>query len=265
MKKFLTVLCMITCIFGLTACGKEKEVINYDEASLRMTCESVYQNVCMDGPETADLIAQLKSMDEVDLGGIEDLFRQNGVKISGKALIKGMESYQGARAVIGERSEIKSFTVEPKQKTLVTKLLVTGTLHDAEIEVVFDDKLTVTSVTINPQYSFAEKMERAALNTLMGMGTVFAVLILISLIISAFSYIPKIQEKLAKKNKEVTVTTADVVDNTIAQIIQKEEMADDSELVAVIAAAIAASTGTSTDGFVVRSIKRANTNKWQNN
>ena len=37
---------------------------------------------------------------------------------------------------------------------------------------------------------------------------------------------------------------------------------DDGELAAVIAAAIAASEGTSTDGFVVRSIKRRKSNKW---
>ena len=35
------------------------------------------------------------------------------------------------------------------------------------------------------------------------------------------------------------------VDNTIAQIIEKEELSDDYELVAVIAAAIAASEGAS--------------------
>ena len=35
-----------------------------------------------------------------------------------------------------------------------------------------------------------------------------------------------------------------------------EDVTDDGELIAVIAAAIAASTGTTTDDFVVRSIKR---------
>ena len=37
---------------------------------------------------------------------------------------------------------------------------------------------------------------------------------------------------------------------------------DDSELIAVISAAIAAAEGTSTDGFVVRSIKRRKSNRW---
>ena len=38
---------------------------------------------------------------------------------------------------------------------------------------------------------------------------------------------------------------------------------NDMELVAVIAAAIASYEGTSVEGFRVRSIKRANTNKWR--
>ena len=45
-----------------------------------------------------------------------------------------------------------------------------------------------------------------------------------------------------------------------------EDLTDDYELAAVIAAAIAASEGAaSTDGFVVRSIRRANTSKWKAN
>ena len=36
----------------------------------------------------------------------------------------------------------------------------------------------------------------ALLNTLMGMGTVFAVLIFISLIISLFVYIPAVEQKI---------------------------------------------------------------------
>ena len=56
------------------------------------------------------------------------------------------------------------------------------------------------------------------------------------------------------------------MDNTIAQIVQKEEeeLVDDLELAAVIAAAVAAYTGTSADGFVVRSIRKSNKNKWKN-
>ena len=70
---------------------------------------------------------------------------------------------------------------------------------------------------------------------------------------------PEIDLLAAKKKKKVVVA----VDHTVAQIIEKEELSDDLELVAVITAAIAAGTGASTDGFVVRSIKRVKTNQWQ--
>jgi hypothetical protein len=44
---------------------------------------------------------------------------------------------------------------------------------------------------------------------------------------------------------------------------EEEELVDDLELVAVITAAIAAATNSSTDGLVVRSIKRAPAAKWK--
>jgi predicted house-cleaning noncanonical NTP pyrophosphatase (MazG superfamily) len=48
-----------------------------------------------------------------------------------------------------------------------------------------------------------------------------------------------------------------------AQEEETEELSDDLELVAVITAAIAASEGTSADGLVVRSIKRARNSQWK--
>ena len=31
MKKFIALVCMITCIFGLTACGKEETLTEYEQ------------------------------------------------------------------------------------------------------------------------------------------------------------------------------------------------------------------------------------------
>ena len=52
-----------------------------------------------------------------------------------------------------------------------------------------------------------------------------------------------------------------VVDEKAVLAIEDEEV-DDLELIAVITAAIAAQEGTSTDGFVVRSVKRRVSNRW---
>ena len=104
----------------------------------------------------------------------------------------------------------------------------------------------------------------AGINTVICLAVVFAVLIFISFLISLFKYIPKLEAALSKKDKKTELAENPVV-NTVSQIEVKEEeeeLSDDLELVAVITAAIAASAGTSTDGFVVRSIRRSNNSRW---
>lgn len=98
---------------------------------------------------------------------------------------------------------------------------------------------------------------RALMNTLMGMGTVFIVLIFISFIISLFKYINKAGAK--KPAEAATAPAAPVVE----AVEEAEELVDDTELVAVITAAIAAYAGTSSEGFQVRSIKRAAKSTWK--
>ena len=104
----------------------------------------------------------------------------------------------------------------------------------------------------------------AGINTVICLAVVFTVLIFISFLISLFKYIPKLEAALSKKDKKTELAENAVV-NTVSQIEVKEEeeeLSDDLELVAVITADIAASAGTSTDGFVVRSIRRSNNSKW---
>lgn len=109
--------------------------------------------------------------------------------------------------------------------------------------------------------SMGERLGTAGLNTLVCIGVVFVVLIFISFVISLFRFIPKAEAAIAAKKaakKESGTASAEAIDNTISQIEAKEEkeLTDDLELVAVIAAAIVASTGASPDGFVVRSIRK---------
>lgn len=97
---------------------------------------------------------------------------------------------------------------------------------------------------------------KALLNTVMGMGTVFIVLVFIAFIISLFKYINK-----PAKKAETPAPAPAPVNNVVTQIEEREELSDDSALVAVITAAIAAyeasSGAVSNSGFRVRSIKRA--------
>ena len=257
MKKWLLILGMITCMLGLTACGQQnkeaddlmsdQEARDYAESVVTVVSQVVNQQgeesyIAMveqngvDGTVFENAFASWKSASE-DMGNYVEV-----VKVTNNSVV--VEEYQGTRY--------------PEEGVLTAEIKCDK--RNATIEVVFEDGMPV-SVTTNVIYSFGEKME-AALNTLLGMGTVFVVLILISGIISCFSLIPKLQAKFSKKSAKQEAKSA-AVDNTIAQIIEKEELTDDLELVAVIAAAIAASEGaSSTDGFVVRSIRRVGS-KWQ--
>ena len=105
--------------------------------------------------------------------------------------------------------------------------------------------------------SLADTMTKAALNTVISMSVVFAVLVLIIFLISGFKIIPYLEAKKKEQaNKSVTNTFENQIEQREELEGEQEELVDDTELVAVIAAAIAAYTGTSTSGFVVRSIKR---------
>ncbi len=123
----------------------------------------------------------------------------------------------------------------------------------------------LTSATAEAVYTFGEKMEKAALNTLMGMGTVFVVLIFMTYLFSLFKYISKFENMLKAKREKGKEVEKEVVSEVSEanEVEEDEELVDDLELVAVITAAIAASENTSADGLVVRSIKRANNPKWR--
>ncbi len=103
-----------------------------------------------------------------------------------------------------------------------------------------------------------EIFEKAGLNTALGMGVVFAVLILISIIIYLLGVICGSNKansgSVVKKAPRPQTQDEEIVAAIAAA--QAAAQSDDKELVAVIAAAISAATGMSTDSFVVRSIRK---------
>lgn len=179
---------------------------------------------------------------------------------------KACESY-GAFVKEDQLGDIKGFdgyNVNEEDNAVIFQQKVNYEKADLDVTVTFktingsltpiDMEFILTS--LSEDNSFGAKMKKAALNTLIGMGTVFLVLIFISFLISLFKYVNRIESNYSAR-KNAGKEAAEAVDNTIAQITQKEENEmDDLELVAVITAAIAASQGTSSDGFRVRSIKR---------
>ena len=123
------------------------------------------------------------------------------------------------------------------------------------------DDLSLESMTFETgDKSFGQKMQEAVLNTLMGVCVVFCMLLFLSFLIAQFKHISKLEDALKKKKAPAAAPAPAPV---AAPAPVEEDVVDDGELIAVIAAAIAAAEGTTTDGFVVRSIKKSNRNKWQ--
>lgn len=241
MKKLLVILGMITCMACLAACGEEEAKSGpiSDEQAVQIG---------------TTIVDQMNTI--VSQGAIEQYVDQ-------PALYNGFQGWESALDDIGTYEGTSGASVSFEEDEVTITVDVLGSLHNADVEIVLDNALaTYIGITTNVHYSTGEIMAKAGMNTLIGMGTVFVVLILISLIISCFTLVSKFETKQKKAEEPAAAAASAPV---VEQIAAKEELSDDTELVAVIAAAIAAYEGAaSTDGFVVRSIRKSNKSKWQN-
>ncbi len=267
MKKFLKTLLMLTCVLSLTACGSEETISEMqqskiDAAESRSTSVVDMTVALIEAGGTDEVLANYNNIElgDVYASTYAQYTGDSSFACEGKGIRSALTSFESGLETMGAITELGEATSVVDGDTIIVNIPVTGTNANGSVELIFtnDIYLTMTACTLNLSESLGELMVRAALNTLIGMGTVFVVLILISAIIACFGFIPKIQAMFTKK--EEAKEAAPVVE---AVVEEEEELADDTELVAVIAAAIAAYEGTSTEGFRVRSIKRANTKKWQ--
>ena len=276
MKRFLLLTCMIACVLGMTACGGEKQLTHYEQLKVNTACakaEQQYvpmlQNLVGYGEYSESITTMMERKYDVSVDTLSECTKAEreaiveglfDLQADGNGLLGAIESFQAAEEQIGGPAQVLGSTAVIDDDQIIVSVEMQGTKAKAVAEVVLtnDRFLVLESASLNKVNTMADSMSKAGMNTLLGMGSVFIVLILISLIISCFNVIPKIQAAFAPKAAETEPDNAAVIENAVAQITkQEEDESSDLELVAVIAAAIAASEGaTSTDGFVVRSIKR---------
>ena len=273
MKKFLVWICLITCIFGLTACGSEETLTEYERQKVNA---AEYQATSIIIPLLANLSQpEFKgyfdgcTMLEVEYQA-EQLALNFGqqIDVDGYGFYSAMQSFQSGVENVGTLVRATEVTSKIDGKQIIVDVKLQCEKKDATAELIFSNDmfLVLESAALNPDAGMGELMAGAALNTLIGMGTVFTVLILISLIISCFKVIPSLQKKAAeskekkkarKKAEKEGISPATKAETPVVQTSAEEEGTDDLELAAVIAAAIAAYEGSaSTDGYVVRSIRR---------
>ena len=241
-KKLCLIVSLCMLLLGLAACGEDPKKMDYNGKSYD-DLKAASENLASGLTEFTD-----EQIDE----GIA-YYEQYGDTV----IVGLMKQWKEIKPEIGDFVKLGELSIDKSGKTLTTSQLMDFTGRDLTLTCVYNYlDMQVTSVTLDENYSMGEKMQKAAMNTLMGLGTVFMILILISLVIYGFKVIPYLEQKAKAKNAPVQEPApVQPAPEPVVQDIAPQQ--DDTELIAVIAAAIAAAEGTlAADGFVVRSIRR---------
>ena len=248
-KKIASLMMVIICAFAFTACGKE------EEKTFQTITDEMADN-CIAVSQSA--VQSLASFDDATL----EAYKENRDDFTRLAVIEWDEETDILGAYQGMDEAKADINREEGQVTVT--IPATFEKNTGDIAVVFNynkdyDQMVPAYMTITETETFAGNMKGAGINTVMGVGTVFVVLIFLIFVISLFKYVNRIG---TKKNEKPVQQPAKAAPAKAAPAAE-ENLVDDLELVAVISAAIAASENTSTDSFVVRSIKKVNRSKWQ--
>lgn len=249
MKKIVIVLSTIFCMFVLGACGETVQPLT-DEAAVSI------------GEGGQSLMEEIVALTDENLATQMDYFSEDGSEPN-TVLYNGLSSWNNAKGDLGAYVSTEAPVVTKDENGAYVITMNAQFANRQAVVTISTDKNVTTWETIKFEavYSLGEKLEKAAMNTLMGMGTVFLVLLIMIGCISCFSFIPKIEAKFRKKSNEIDIPIPEPVMPVEEEV--EEDVTDDLELVAVITAAIAAAEETSTDGLVVRSIRRVGTSKWK--
>ncbi len=260
MKKRISILmlCLLISAFCLFGCAEQKDDLEYDEAYMEsvvdyiIDCGESFDEEFMDYWKSSSEYIQNYQLMEI------------GLPVEADAFTEAIESWQAGVEECGTYLGHSDYTFEVSPDELDVIMTAYYADRNAEVKFIFDKNLYLETVTVSAEFSTGEIMSKAGMNTLLGMGTVFFVLILMCFIIYLFKYIPVLQEKITGRKPIEFLEDEEEKETVVSTIPADQEAAgtDDTELVAVIAAAIAANEGTSTDGFVVRSIRRRPSNKW---
>lgn len=200
-----------------------------------------------------NLISQITSLDDEAIDrNIKDLEEKKQFE-----LMTALENWKAGKKDIGEVQAIKSdeAILNVDKEGYSVSISIVGEKRSAIVRIAYDKNMQkVNSMSINVNYNLGEKLSKAGLNTLIGMATVFIILIFIIFIIDAFRYISVFEERLAKKPGELTKEEIKLKEEVSTQ----ENLLEDQELVAVISAAIMAyEEENNTDDLIVRSLKKS--------
>jgi sodium pump decarboxylase gamma subunit len=259
--KLLSLLLMVICVFALAGC----ESTSIDKSSYKTAKKQaeVYQEASAMEDWAIDMIAYLNAVPDEQIRSdaenaisIADYTNKNypvdpnGIEIH---TVEMYNSWIKTRQDLGQLKSIDSMSVTTGSDSSTLCVITAETTYELRkctFEFTINTDHEIEGAAINPAFTLGEKMSKAGMNTLIGLGFVFIVLIFISWVISLLKHV----NRFGQKKTPETAAPAPVIAEPEEE---EEDLTDDTELVAVIAAAIAAAEGTAQpNDLVVRSIKK---------
>ncbi len=251
-KKISVLLCILIMAFSFTGCSEGDSIKDSDKEILKAYTDVILQGFSSIESETFEYY---KSLSDYILD--YEIQVNTGLPVTGENFVGMINSWEAAVEECGKYKKHGEYEYERTNDGYVVSTEAKFADRKATISLSYDDEMQMQSLDVSAKFSMSEILTKAALNTLLGMGTVFVVLIFLAFLISLMKYIPLVLDWFTKKQKNDTSELKD--DDEEDEYVEED---DDLELVAVITAAIAAQEGTSTDDFVVRSIRRRTSNNW---
>lgn len=247
------------CAFSLAACGSQEETGGFQRITDEMAenCITVSQQA----------VESLASFDDSQLEQMEasrDDFTRYAV-VEWEDATETM----GAYVSMGEAS----LEVNDEENTVTVSIPTDFENEEGTLTFVYDynkdyDQMVPAYMTVQEKETIGDNLRSAGINTVMGVGTVFVILLFLVFVISLFKYVGKIGNMQKKETEKAAPAPAAPVQAAPAASVPvppASTEADDIELAIVLAAAIAAAEedSASTDGYVVRSIRKVNRNNWR--
>ncbi|MDE5589460.1 MAG: hypothetical protein K2J60_10055, partial [Acetatifactor sp.] len=157
-KKLLAYVCLIACIFGLTACGSEEGLTAYAQSRVDSAGEAANAVIslfadylCQDIPFTVD---DLENNEEIEYL-CEQYF---GLMVEGNAVVTGVQSFDSALETIGNITGTGEAEIKIDGKQIIVEVPVTGEKKNAVAEVIFSNDLfmRLESLALNPVSSMGQ-------------------------------------------------------------------------------------------------------------
>ena len=206
-KKISLLLCILIMTLSFAGCSDKSVEESYDSETLESSAEFIISNFSQ--MQEADL-EQFKSISGFQL---DYTMMQTGLKVSGESFVGMINSWQAAEEECGAYISHGDYQIEVKSDGYVVSALAQYEEREATISFTFDKGLNMESLDVSAKFSIGEILTKAGLNTLLGMGTVFAVLIFLAFLIDWIKYIPMLLDKMAKKSEAVSVEAKPVVED----------------------------------------------------